>query len=197
MVNLRKLVFATNNPHKISEVKQILGNSIEVVSVSELGFFEDIPEDFETLEGNASQKAWYIFNRFGLACIADDTGLEVEALNGEPGVRSARYAGNGKTPADNIVKLLEKLKREGNRKARFRTVVSLVINGKETQFEGIVNGTIIDELVGSSGFGYDPIFIPEGFKQTFAQMPSDLKNSISHRGRAIEKLRQFLFEEKR
>lgn len=196
MVNLRKLVFATNNPHKISEVKQILGNSIEVVAISELGFTEDIPEDYETLEENASQKAWYIFNRFGLPCIADDTGLEVDALHGEPGVRSARYAGNGKTPADNIVKLLKKLKRKANRKARFRTVVSLVVNGQEFRFEGIVNGTIIDELVGSSGFGYDPIFIPDGYKQTFAQMPSNFKNSISHRGRAIEKLRKFLFEEK-
>ena len=196
MLNIRKLVFATNNPHKIEEVKQILGNSIEVISVSELGFTDDIPEDYETLEENASQKAWYIFNRFGLPCIADDTGLEVEALNGEPGVRSARYAGNGRTAADNITKLLEKLKREANRKARFRTVVSLVDKGQEFRFEGIVNGTIVDELMGSSGFGYDPIFIPDGHKQTFAQMPSDLKNSISHRGRAIEKLSKFLFEEK-
>jgi XTP/dITP diphosphohydrolase len=196
MLNIRKLVFATNNPHKIEEVKQILGNSIEVISVSEIGFTDDIPEDYETLEENASQKAWYIFNRFGLPCIADDTGLEVEALNGEPGVRSARYAGNGRTAADNITKLLEKLKREANRKARFRTVVSLVDKGQEFRFEGIVNGTIVDELMGSSGFGYDPIFIPEGYKQTFAQMPLDLKNSISHRGRAIEKLRKFLFEEK-
>jgi XTP/dITP diphosphohydrolase len=196
MLNIRKLVFATNNPHKIEEVKQILGNSIEVISVSEIGFTDDIPEDYETLEENASQKAWYIFNRFGLPCIADDTGLEVEALNGEPGVRSARYAGNGRTAADNITKLLEKLKREANRKARFRTVVSLVDKGQEFRFEGIVNGTIVDELMGSSGFGYDPIFIPDGHKQTFAQMPSDLKNSISHRGRAIEKLSKFLFEEK-
>lgn len=196
MLKFRKLVFATNNPHKIDEVRQILGNSIDVVSVSELGFTDDIPEDFETLEENASQKAWHIYNRFGLPCIADDTGLEVEALNGEPGVRSARYAGNSKTPADNIIKLLEKLKREANRKARFRTVVSLVSNGQEFRFEGIVNGTLVDELMGSSGFGYDPIFIPDGYTQTFAQMPSNLKNSISHRGRAIDKLRKFLSEEK-
>lgn len=194
MPKLPQLVFATNNHHKLSEVQQILGNSIELLSLSEIGFTDEIPEDFNTLEENASQKAWHIYNKYKMNCFADDTGLEVNALNGEPGVRSARYAGEGKTPSDNIDKLLRKLKGVSNRKAQFRTVISLIVDGIEYQFQGVVEGKIIEEFRGSLGFGYDPLFIPYGHTETFAQMAPKLKNEISHRGVAIKKLTKFLID---
>jgi XTP/dITP diphosphohydrolase len=192
MPKLPQLVFATNNHHKLSEVQQILGNSIELLTLSDIGFTDEIPEDFNTLEENASQKAWHIYNKYKMNCFADDTGLEVNALNGEPGVRSARYA--GKTPSDNIEKLLRKLKGVSNRKAQFRTVISLIVDGIEYQFQGIVEGEIIEEFRGSLGFGYDPLFIPYGYTETFAQMAPKLKNEISHRGVAIKKLTKFLID---
>lgn len=187
-----KLVFATNNLHKLQEVKPLLANKFNLLSLTDIGFTEEIPEDFDTLELNASQKAWHIYNRFGIDCFADDTGLEVDALNGAPGVYSARYAGEHKNPQDNIVKLLAELNGVGNRKARFRTVVSLVIGGNETLFEGVVEGVILTEKHGEAGFGYDPIFMPDGYNVSFAQMELDAKNAISHRGRAVSKLVSFL-----
>jgi len=183
-----ELVFATNNKHKLNELQAILGNRIKLLSLNEIGCDEDIPEEQETLEGNASQKAFYIYNKFGYNCFADDTGLEIEALNGEPGVYSARYAGEEKSAEANMNKVLAGLFKIKNRNARFRTVISLVINGSETQFEGVVDGKILDEKRGNSGFGYDPIFQPEGFTETFAEMNLTEKNKISHRGRAVEKL---------
>ncbi|PKP39828.1 MAG: non-canonical purine NTP pyrophosphatase [Bacteroidetes bacterium HGW-Bacteroidetes-15] len=186
------IVFATNNDHKLKEVQHIIGNSFHLLSLKEINFFDDIDEDFNTLEENASQKAWFIYNKFKINCFADDTGLEVDALNGEPGVFSARYAGAQKNSKDNITKLLQNLKGEQNRGAQFRTVVSLILNGEEHRFEGIVRGTIIDIPRGMDGFGYDPIFIPKGYSQTFAEMDLSLKNLISHRGLAIEKLSAFL-----
>lgn len=189
---MHTIVFATNNKHKLLEVQQILGNTFHLKSLVDIGFTEDIPEDFDTLEQNASQKAWYLYNRYGVDCFADDTGLEVDALDGKPGVYSARYAGEQRNSQDNIVKLLADLKGISNRKAQFRTVISLIISGEEHQFQGVVRGSIIDELKGSDGFGYDPIFVPEGYNLTFAEMELDLKNRISHRGLATQKLVAFL-----
>ncbi len=189
---MHTIVFATNNKHKLLEVQQILGNTFHLKSLVDIGFTEDIPEDFDTLEQNASQKAWYLYNRFGVDCFADDTGLEVDVLDGKPGVYSARYAGEQRNSQDNIVKLLADLKGISNRKAQFRTVISLIISGEEHQFQGVVRGSIIDELKGSDGFGYDPIFVPEGYNLTFAEMELDLKNRISHRGLATQKLVAFL-----
>ncbi len=187
-----ELVFATNNKHKLDELQAILGNSIKLLSLKDIGCDEDIPEEQETLEGNAAQKSFYIYNKFGYNCFADDTGLEIEALNGEPGVYSARYAGEEKSAEANMDKVLNRLFKINNRNARFRTVISLVINGVETQFEGVVDGRILDEKRGKSGFGYDPIFQPDGFEKTFAEMDLTAKNKISHRGRAVEKLIQYL-----
>jgi len=187
-----ELVFATNNLHKLAELQAILGDKIELLSLKDIGCDEDIPEDQETLEGNASQKAFYVYNKFGYNCFADDTGLEIDALNGEPGVYSARYAGEEKSAEANIAKVLAQLLKIKNRKARFRTVISLVINGSEKQFEGVVEGEILTEKRGVSGFGYDPIFQPSGFVQTFAEMNLTDKNKISHRGRAVEKLIVYL-----
>ena len=187
-----ELVFATNNKHKLDELQAILGNSIKLLSLKDIGCDEDIPEEQETLEGNAAQKSFYIYNKFGYNCFADDTGLEIEALNGEPGVYSARYAGEEKSAEANMDKVLNRLFKINNRNARFRTVISLVINGVETQFEGVVDGRILDEKRGISGFGYDPIFQPDGFEKTFAEMDLTAKNKISHRGRAVEKLIQYL-----
>lgn len=189
---MHTIVFATNNKHKLLEVQQILGNTFHLKSLVDIGFTGDIPEDFDTLEQNASQKAWYLYNRYGVDCFADDTGLEVDALEGKPGVYSARYAGEQRNSQDNIVKLLADLKGICNRKAQFRTVISLIISGEEYQFQGVVRGSIIDELKGSDGFGYDPIFVPEGYNLTFAEMELDLKNRISHRGLATQKLVAFL-----
>jgi XTP/dITP diphosphohydrolase len=189
---MHSIVFATNNNHKLLEVQKILGNSFRLKSLVDIGFSEDIPEDFDTLEQNASQKAWYLYNRCGIDCFADDTGLEVDALDGKPGVYSARYAGEQRNPQDNIIKLLADLRGVSNRYAQFRTVISLIISGEEHQFQGVVRGSIIDELKGSDGFGYDPIFVPEGYNLTFAEMELELKNKISHRGIATQKLVAFL-----
>lgn len=188
----QKLVFATNNQHKLEEVSAILGDHIELLSLKDINCETDIPETADTLEGNALLKAQYIYNNFNLNCFADDTGLEIEALNNEPGVYSARYAGEGKSAEANMLKVLDKLKNETNRKAQFRTAVSLILDGKEYLFEGIIKGEIIKEKRGNSGFGYDPIFVPEGYDQTFAEMGNEIKNKISHRALAINKLCDFL-----
>ena len=187
-----KLVFATNNKHKLEEVRAILGNRIEVLSLNDINCHDDIPETADTLEGNALIKARYIHDKFGVDCFADDTGLEVESLNGEPGVYSARYAGEECNPEANMYKLLQNLTGKNNRNALFRTVIALIIQGEEKLFNGIVKGTISNEKMGNAGFGYDPIFIPEGFSESFAQMTSDMKNSISHRYRATEELSKYL-----
>lgn len=187
-----KLVFATNNRHKLEEVRAILGNKIEILSLNDIDCHDDIPETADTLEGNALIKARYIHEKFGVDCFADDTGLEVEALNGEPGVYSARYAGEDCNPEANMYKLLQNLTGENNRNAQFRTVIALIINGEEKLFNGIVKGTISREKMGNAGFGYDPIFIPEGFSKSFAQMTSEMKNSISHRYRATNELSNYL-----
>ena len=187
-----KLVFATNNKHKLEEVRAILGNKIEILSFNDIDCHDDIPETADTLEGNALIKARYIYEKFGVDCFADDTGLEVEVLNGEPGVYSARYAGEECNPEANMYKLLQNLTGKNNRNAQFRTVIALIIKGEEKLFNGIVKGTISNEKMGNAGFGYDPIFIPEGFSESFAQMTSDMKNSISHRYRATEELSNYL-----
>ncbi len=187
-----KLLFATNNQHKLKEVREILGPDVEVITLRDAGVETDIPETQETLEGNASQKAWFIFDRTGLDCFADDTGLEIEALDGRPGVYSARYAGEGCTFDDNVQKVLGEMQGKENRRARFRCVISLIIHGRETVFEGAVEGTIAHEPEGAGGFGYDPVFVPQGYSQSFALMPPSAKNAISHRGRAVEKMRRFL-----
>jgi len=187
-----KLVFATNNKHKLEELQAILGDHFTLLSLKDIECFDEIPEEQPTLEGNASQKAYYIYDKFGMNCFADDTGLEIEALNGEPGVFSARYAGEDKNSVANMNKVLDKLAKINEREARFRTVISLVIDGEEKQFEGIVNGEILKEKRGDSGFGYDPIFKPKGFDQSFAEMGLDDKNKISHRGRAVQKLVDYL-----
>lgn len=187
-----KLVFATNNLHKLQEIKQLLGNSIELLSLNDINCDDDIPENQETIEGNAAEKSFYIWNKYGLNCFADDTGLEIDALNGEPGVYSARYAGEEKSPEKNMDLVLQKLSEIKNRKARFKTVISLVIYGREVQFEGIVNGQILEEKRGKTGFGYDPIFQPDESHLSFAEMPMDEKNKISHRGRAVQKLVDYL-----
>lgn len=187
-----KLVFATNNQHKLQELKQLLDSSIELLCLSDIGCNDEIPENQETLEGNAAEKSFYIFNKYGLNCFADDTGLEIEALNREPGVYSARYAGEEKSSENNMNLVLEKLDKIKNRKARFRTVISLVIDGHETQFEGVVDGHILEEKRGKTGFGYDPIFQPNESDFSFAEMPMEEKNKISHRGRAVQKLVMYL-----
>lgn len=192
---METLIFATNNKHKIEEVNQILHDKFTIVSLKEIGYFEDIPETEPTLEGNASLKAWHIFDRYNASCFADDTGLEVEALNGEPGVFSARYAGEGHNFSLNVDKLLRNLTGLTNRKARFRTVISLIMNGNEIFFEGVINGKIIEERKGTNGFGYDPVFIPEGYDITMAEMPSELKNKISHRAIAMQKMADFLLKQ--
>lgn len=187
-----KLVFATNNQHKLNEIRNMLGENFELVSLEDIGCTEEIAETSKTLEGNASQKAHYIYDNYGLNCFADDTGLEVEALNMAPGVYSARYAGPQRNSIDNMNRLLAELDKIKNRKARFRTVISLIINGNEMLFEGIVDGEILHQPIGQLGFGYDPVFKPEGFSTSFAEMDLVLKNSISHRGKAFEKLIHYL-----
>ncbi|MFA8433830.1 MAG: non-canonical purine NTP diphosphatase [Marinifilaceae bacterium] len=187
-----KLVFATNNRNKLKEIQNMLGEEFEILSLKDIQCDDEIPEDHETLEENASQKAFYIYDRYKINCFADDTGLEIEALNGEPGVYSARYAGEAKSSEENMAKVLRKMEGEKNRSARFRTVVSLVLDGKEYRFEGIVDGAILKEKKGADGFGYDPIFEPEGRGVSFAEMDMTSKNEISHRGRAVRKLVDFL-----
>jgi len=194
-----QLIFATNNQHKLGEIDAMLGEKYELLGLKDLHMDEEIPEDHETLEENASQKAWYIYNKTGQSCFADDTGLEVDALDGAPGVFSARYSRMGHPsfpemePAQgNIKKLLLKMEDMGERSARFRTVISLVLNGKEYQFEGVVEGEITERASGAKGFGYDPIFTPRGYDTTFAEMDLSLKNQISHRARAVKQLVDFL-----
>ncbi|MBQ7786950.1 MAG: non-canonical purine NTP diphosphatase [Alistipes sp.] len=187
-----KIVFATNNAHKLSEVAQVVGDKFELVTLRECGITEDIPENEPTLEGNALAKARYVYSRTGLNCFADDTGLEVDALNGEPGVRSARYATDGHDDEANKRLLLEHMQGVENRAAQFRTAVALIVDGKEYLFEGIVRGDIACEEHGAGGFGYDPLFLPEGGALTFAEMSAEAKNEISHRGRAVRKLAEFL-----
>lgn len=188
----KKFVFATNNAHKLQEVTAILGERVELLSMKDINCQTDIPETAHTLEGNALLKARFIFENYRMDCFADDTGLEVEALNGAPGVYSARYAGDAHNSEANMKKLLRDMEGVENRKARFRTVFALIVDGKEHLFEGIVKGEIIKTRRGTSGFGYDPIFIPEGYTQTFAEMGNDLKNKISHRALATNKLCRFL-----
>lgn len=189
---MKTIVFATNNPHKLEEVRAIISDRIRVVSLPEAGCRDDIPETSPTLEGNALQKARYVKEHVGQDCFADDTGLEVEALNGEPGVRSARYAGDGHDANANIDKLLHALEGHRNRKARFRTVIALIMDGRELTFEGIVNGQITATRHGESGFGYDPVFMPDGYNLTFAELGADVKNKISHRAIATGKLAEWL-----
>lgn len=189
----KKLVFATNNLHKLNEVSTILENKIELLSLNDINCHIDIPETSNTLEGNALLKAQYIYSNYKLNCFADDTGLEVEALNGEPGVYSARYAGDIHNSEANMLKLLHNMENKENRQAQFRTVISLILDETEYQFEGIIKGKIITEKRGSSGFGYDPIFIPEGYDKTFAELGDKIKNKISHRAQAVNKLCKFLF----
>ena len=188
----RKLVFATHNAHKVDEVRAILPASVELVGPAALGCHDEIPETGETLRDNALQKVQYIHDRFGVDCFADDTGLEVEALDGAPGVYSARYAGEPADFAKNRAKLLSALAGISNRRAQFRTVVSLILKDKTYFFEGIVTGRIIAEERGVGGFGYDSVFVPDGYDKTFAELPAAVKNSISHRARAMEQLNNFL-----
>lgn len=194
-----QLIFATNNQHKLEEIGALLGGKYQILGLKDLQMDEEIPEDHDTLEANASQKAWYIFDRSGQSCFADDTGLEVDALNGAPGVYSARYSRMGhpsfpemEAAQGNIKKLLMNMEGKLERSARFRTVISLVLNGKEYQFEGVVEGTITESASGAKGFGYDPIFTPNGYDITFAEMELSLKNQISHRARAVSQLVDFL-----
>ena len=189
---MRKLIFATNNAHKLGEVQALLGDAVELVTLRECGITEDIPETAETLEGNALQKARYVYSKTGLDCFADDTGLEVDALNGAPGVHSARYATDGHDFAANNRLLLKNLEGAKERTARFRTVIALILDGVEYTFEGRVEGVIATEESGSEGFGYDPLFVPSGEIITFAQMSAEAKNAISHRGRAVAELVKFL-----
>ena len=191
-----ELIIATNNAHKLQEIQPLIPDHFEIKTLKQIGCTEDIPETADTLEGNALLKARYIFEKYGRDCFADDTGLEIEAHNGRPGVFSARYATNGHDFEANIDKVLGELNGIENRKARFRTVIALILDGKASYFEGIVNGEIITERKGSQGFGYDPVFIPDGYSQTFAEMPLSEKNKISHRARAVAKLVDFLRTEK-
>lgn len=187
-----KIVFATNNKHKVKEIKDLLPSNIEVVTLNEIGCFEEIEETAKTLEGNAKIKSDHVKDNYGYNCFADDTGLEVDALNGSPGVYSARYAGENASFEDNVNKLLDALKDKSNRKARFRTVISLDLDGTQKFFEGICEGTIELSTKGSEGFGYDPVFTPVGYNMTFAEMDLSTKGKISHRGKAVQKLVEFL-----
>ena len=186
-----KLVFATNNRHKLQEVSAMLGDRFELLSLADIGCTADIPETSDTFSGNALQKARYVKEHFGMDCFADDTGLEVRALNGAPGVHSARYAGDHDSEA-NITRLLGELQGKDDRTARFRTVIALLTEGREYLFEGIVNGHISEERKGQGGFGYDPVFVPDGYTDSFAVLGEDIKNTISHRARAVGKLVEFL-----
>lgn len=189
---MQKIIFATGNKNKLKEAAEILGGKYELVTAAEAGITEDIPETSDTIEGNASQKSNYLWKKTSMACFADDTGLEVEALGGRPGVYSARYAGDAKDSKANMEKLLSELEGEKNRNARFRTVISLITGGKEYLFEGILKGRITESQRGNAGFGYDPVFMPEGYDKTLAEMPLHEKNLISHRGIAVRKLAEFL-----
>ena len=188
------LCFATNNQHKLHEVRAHLGSDFQLVALEEVGCKEELPEEQSTLEGNSFQKAEYVYKNFGISCFADDTGLEVQELQGAPGVYSARYAGEQRSAEDNMQLLLKNLAESQNRRARFRTVITLITPEFTKQFDGIVNGKIIYEYRGSGGFGYDPIFLPDGFNKTLAEMSMEEKNAISHRARAVNKLVEFLKE---
>jgi XTP/dITP diphosphohydrolase len=194
-----EIVFATNNLHKLEEISALLGDRFHLMGLKDLNINEEIPEDNPTLEENASQKAWYIYSKTERSCFADDTGLEVEALSGAPGVYSARYSRMGKltfpeleAAEGNIKKLLIEMEGQKNRKASFKTVIALVVEGREYQFEGVVDGWITEKASGAKGFGYDPVFLPQGYEQTFAEMDMEVKNQISHRARAVSGLVDFL-----
>lgn len=187
-----QLVFASNNKNKILEIQSMLPDTVKILSLESIGCYEEIPETAETIEGNAILKANYVTRNYGYDCFADDTGLEVDSLNGEPGVFSARYAGEQRNAADNMNKLLEALSNKNNRKAQFKTVIALNLNGKQHLFTGIARGEITLEKTGNQGFGYDPIFKPEEYQETFAQLSLDIKNKISHRGKATLQLIDFL-----
>lgn len=189
-----QLVFASNNKNKINEIQQLLPNSIEILSLEAIGCHEEIPETADTIEGNAILKANYVSQKYGYDCFADDTGLEVEALNGEPGVYSARYAGEQRNAEDNMNLLLDNLVKKNNRTAQFKTVIALNLNGKQQLFTGIAKGKITTEKSGNQGFGYDPIFQPEGYQETFADLSLETKNQISHRGKATQLLISYLNE---
>lgn len=193
---MKTLVFATHNQHKLIEISAMISDKFELKSLNDINCFEEIPEEKDTLEGNALDKARFVFEKYGLNCFADDTGLEIDALNGRPGVYSARYAGESKDSHANMNKVLAEMEGISNRKARFRTVIALIIDGKEFLLEGIVNGNIIEHKRGSSGFGYDPIFIPDCYNSTFAEMDLKEKNKISHRAIATQKLIEFLLNKK-
>lgn len=187
-----KLVFATNNPHKLSELKSMLRKEIELLSLSDINCHEELPETQNTLKGNAMQKASFVYQNYGYNCFADDTGLEIEALNNDPGVYSARYAGLHCSADENIKKVLQQLDGENNRLASFKTIIALIIDGQKNYFEGVCSGEITLAKDGEQGFGYDPIFKPDGFEKTFAEMSKLEKGAVSHRGRATKKLVQFL-----
>lgn len=189
---MKKLVFATNNAHKLSEIRAILKDKVEILSLSDINCNVDIPETEDTLEGNSLLKARYVYDHYNLNCFADDTGLEVEALHGAPGVHTARFAGEDKDTNANVDKLLKCLEGEKNRKACFRTVITLIFDGDVEVFEGCIHGEITEEREGNDGFGYDPVFKPERYDKTFAEMGADEKNKISHRGLAVQKLCQYL-----
>jgi XTP/dITP diphosphohydrolase len=189
---MKELIFATNNQHKLIEIRAIVGDKFRILSLEDIGFNEEIAEDADTIEGNASLKCWVIWKKYLKDCFADDTGLEIDALGGNPGVKSARYAGEDCIPENNIRKVLQELTGLTDRKARFKTVISLIMNGRELQFEGTVEGVILHEKHGNDGFGYDPVFLPDGYEQSFAEMLPEEKNRISHRGRATQKLIDYL-----
>ncbi|MBE8723795.1 non-canonical purine NTP diphosphatase [Flavobacterium hungaricum] len=187
-----ELVFASNNKNKITEIQSMLPESIKILSLEDIGCHEDIPETADTIEGNAILKADYVTQKYGFDCFADDTGLEINALNGEPGVYSARYAGEQKNAEDNINKVLDALKNEQDRSAQFKTVITLNLKGKQFLFTGIIKGSITTTKMGTNGFGYDPVFQPENYSETFAQLPLETKNKIGHRGKAVQQLIDFL-----
>ncbi len=192
---MQTLLFATNNQHKLREIREIAGTNLKILSLKDVNLDIEIPETQETIEGNAVQKARFVYEKTGLDCFADDTGLEIDALDGRPGVYSARYAGEGCSFDDNVQKILTELNGLENRKAKFRCIICLVMDGKEYLFDGRVDGVITTERQGQDGFGYDPVFLPDGHNQTFSEMPAYLKNGISHRGRAVEKMFRWLKNE--
>ena len=192
-----KLVFATNNAHKLTEVREIAGDSFRILSLRDIGCFDDIPETADTLEGNALLKARFVKQKYGHDCFADDTGLEIRALNNAPGVYSARYAGEAKDSKANMRKVLFELQSQTDRSARFRTVIALILGEDEYLLEGTVEGLIIDEARGETGFGYDPVFVPQGFTETFAELGAEAKNTISHRAEAVRKLKQLIDEKQK
>lgn len=187
-----KICFATNNSNKLAEIRDLLGDEFALVGLSDIGCSEELAEDQATLEGNSLQKAQYVYEQYSVNCFADDTGLEIEALDGEPGVYSARYAGDQRNNEDNITLVMQRLQHKANRNAEFRTVITVIIDGEQKQFEGRVKGEILKEKQGEKGFGYDPIFIPDGYEQTFAEMSLKQKSNISHRGKAVQQLITYL-----